>query len=508
MATRLLKLAFAAIWLLAACSASAQSQPVQVRVDSGALTGASDGQIERFQGVPYAQPPVGALRWRPPQSLPPWTDARPAQAFGASCMQPAPMRGAPTGSPAAQMSEDCLTLNVWAPAASGSPRPVMVWLHGGGNDRGTSAGAYYDGSAFARDGVVLVSLNYRLGGLGFFAHPALTKEAGPGEPTADYGLMDQIAALQWVRRNIAAFGGDPGNVTLFGESAGGEDVLLLMSAPSARGLFAKAIVESGGEWNVIPDLAKAEREGVAVAAKAGLPGDAVTAAQLRALPASAFTGMGEDEDSGPSVDGRLLPESALAAFRNGHAAPVPLIIGTNGNEGSLLGDAPVDPARLFQLTPEELKTLRGAYGQAAADDAAFSRLIWRDGFFAGPSRWAAAHQSAHAPVWLYRFSYILSPLRSRRTGADHGSEIPFVFDSSRSPFLSDDDRKMINTMHGCWVAFARTGKPDCPGAGPWPAYDPKSEQLMAFGDQVGPAPVPDRQALDLLNAKLPSMDGR
>jgi para-nitrobenzyl esterase len=486
----------------------ALAEPAHVRIGDGDLTGASDGVVRSFKGVPYAAPPVGPLRWRPPQPAKPWSGELDANAFGASCAQARPPPRVLPGDPAARTSEDCLTVNVWAPAQPGPARPVMVWLHGGGNDGGTTADPYYDGYAFARDGVVMVSLNYRLGALGFFAHPALTREAGATAPLADYGLMDQIAALKWVQRNIAAFGGDPGNVTLFGESAGGEDVVLLMSAPSARGLFAKAIVESGAEWNLLPDLGKAEREGAAVAFKAGLAGPLATAAQLRALPASALTGFGGDEDSGPAVDGRLLPQPPLEALRAGKMAAVPLIIGTNGDEASLLAGARLDLSHLFALTPDELKTLRGIYGAATPDDATLARAIWRDALFAAPARMLAARRTAQAPVWLYRFSYVLSRLRLIRSGANHGSEIPYVFSSWRIPLLTDQDQRMIVAMHGCWVAFAKTGKPDCPGAPAWPAYSPRTDQQMEFGEKIGPRQVPDRQALDLLTARLPSLEGR
>jgi para-nitrobenzyl esterase len=318
--------------------------------------------------------------------------------------------------------------------------------------------------------------------------------------------MDQIAALEWVKRNIAAFGGDPANVTLFGESAGGEDVLLLMTAPSARGLFAKAIVESGGAWNTLPGLAQAERLGVQAATKAGLPAGA-SAKQLRGLPAQTLASQDPDLEPGPIVDGKVLPQAPLGAFRTGRTAATPLIIGTNSQEGSLLGDKPPPAANLFPLSREDLDALRRLYGPDAADDGGFARLLWRDGFFAAPSRFAARSQSARAPVWVYRFGYIMSRLRLRRSGATHGSELPFVFSSWRTPFLTDEDRRMITALHGCWVAFARTGIPACPDAPAWPRYDPRSEQMMEFATPIGPRPLPDRQALDLLTARLPTLDG-
>ena len=315
-----------------------------VRIDSGPLTGEADGNLLTFKGVPYAAAPIGALRWAPPRPPTPWTAPRPARDYGAICPQPINADGSPNaGGAAGATSEDCLFLNVWAPKAA-KRAPVMVWLHGGGNTLGAGSLGAYDGSAFVRDGVILVTLNYRLGALGFFAHPALTRAASPGEPLVAYGVMDQIAALEWVKRNIAAFGGDPANVTLFGESAGGEDALILMASPLARGLFAKVIVESGGGWSPPVTLGERERQGETLIAKAGAAKDA-TLAQLRALPVAALTGKSESLEFGPAVDGRLLPESVSQAFAAGHAAPAPLIIGTNSFEASLMASFKVPPAR-------------------------------------------------------------------------------------------------------------------------------------------------------------------
>ena len=228
---------------------TASAAPVRVTIDSGVLVGSEVAGARVFKGVPYVAPPTGDLRWAPPAPVRPWTGDRAADTFSQICPQKVHADGSPNeGGASGSFSEDCLYLNVWAPpAAVRDPKgaPVMVWIHGGGNVVGAGSLGAYDGSAFARDGVILVTLNYRLGVLGFFAHPALTKAAASGEPLVSYGLMDQIAALQWVKRNIAAFGGDPSNVTLFGESAGGADTLALMATPMARGLFAKAIVESG-----------------------------------------------------------------------------------------------------------------------------------------------------------------------------------------------------------------------------------------------------------------------
>src|SRR5665213_2805711 len=283
---------------------------VDVSVDTGVVAGQTNGAVAVFKGIPFAAPPVGPLRWKPPQPAAPWSGTRDASAYGPACPQVVDPGGRPNGGGyAGPTSEDCLNLNVFAPVGA-RKAPVMVWIFGGGNTAGANSIAPNDGTAFARDGVILVSVNYRLGALGFFAHPALTAAAGATEPLGSYGTMDQIAALKWVRRNIAAFGGDPDNVTIFGESAGGWDTLTLMTTPAARGLFAKATVQSGGGWSAPVSLAAAEADGVTLAKSLGLPDDA-TADQLRALPVQAL--VAAHGRFNPIVDGRLINENATQA---------------------------------------------------------------------------------------------------------------------------------------------------------------------------------------------------
>ena len=452
------------------------ASPAKVHVESGWLAGVEQGSVLVFRGVPYAAPPVGPLRWQPPRPPAPWTGERSAASPGPDCVQPVDKEGiSPGGGP---VSEDCLTLQVFAPKVA-RKAPVMVWLHGGGNTQGSGSRTVYDGSSFARDGVVLVAVNYRLGPLGFFAHPALTREARPGAPLGSYGLMDQIAALQWVRRNAEAFGGDPDNVTLFGESAGGQDTLALLAIPAARGLFARAIAESPGRsWSPLPSLPEAEAAGARLAARAGLPAGAAgaTPAQLRALPAGRLLDAGEG--SGPVIDGRLLTESPAQAFARGHAADLPLIVGSDSYEASLMGPA---------AAPSNLSAaLRAAYASESADGGALAAALFTDGSFAAPVRWFARQAAAGAPAWLYRFSYVRPSQRGKVPGAPHGSEIPYVFDSwdkisSRSALLPAEARAVTAQVHSCWVAFARTGVPTCQGAPPWPAYTPERDELMDFG---------------------------
>jgi para-nitrobenzyl esterase len=540
------------------------TQPAAPRahVESGDVIGVAAGGVASFKGVPYAAPPVAELRWRAPPKARPWGVARSAEDYGHSCAQPSPPERVTPASQAATTSEDCLTLNVWTPVQHPKKSlPVMVWIHGGGNNRGTSAQTYYDGSAFARDGIVLVSLNYRLGLFGFFAHPALTAQAGHGA-RANFGLLDQLAALQWVKRNIAAFGGDPRNVTVFGESSGGADIVLLMAARPAAGAFQKAIVESPGWWSHTPDLSQAQTAGISTATALGLPGAAATPAQLRAVPAASLTSLPDFGESGPVIDRQLLTEPAQTAFEHGRTLNVPLIIGTNNNEGSLL---PPDarPADMVQeLSESDYATLISFYrphaggdadhelaaarvddrgsraigdadhssreasaagrGSLATDNAdhdsaaaydadhnslapnkaGLASLLFRDARFAMPSRWIAAHASTRAPVFLYRFDYVASFLSRRRTGANHGSEIPFVFATWPDFRLTPADRKVTQVLHGCWVGFAKTGIPTCADVPAWPVYSVESDVLMRFAAQAVPESVPDGPILDFLQSRL------
>ncbi len=423
---------------------------------------------------------MGELRWAPPQPVKPWTAPRPAGEQGPSCPQTMNANDTPNaGGANGPMSEDCLQLNVFAPkAAKGAP--VMVWIHGGAHRWG--AGWVYDGQNFARDGVVVVTVNYRLGALGYFAHPALTAAAKPGEPLGNYGLMDQIAALKWVQRNIAAFGGNPKNVTVFGESAGGMSTLALLATPSARGLYQKAIVESGLGWFTPTPLAKKEGEGLRMMAKIGVPATA-TAADLRALPVEKLNPI--DADYQPFTDGKLMTETASQALADGHFDDVPLIIGSNSGEDSLLGPAPPNPAQVAMIPP----IARVIYQEeAAAGDDALVRAIFTDRVMGGPARWVAAQASSGRPSWLYYFSYVGSRFRPAMTRSAHASEIQYVWEywGRRTPMstVSDEDKAMAALMHACWVSFAKTGAPRC-GSQAWPAYTPATDQLMEFGASSG-----------------------
>lgn len=473
------------IGLALAAGAHAQApgppaEPVKVQVESGVLAGIATERANIFKNIPYAAPPVGSLRWAPPKPVAPWTGERDASVNGVSCMQRMNADGTPNdGSANGPVSEDCLQLNVFAPKIA-KKAPVMVWIHGGGHR--TGAGWIYDGQNFARDGVVLVATNYRLGPLGYFAHPSLTREAG-AEPTGNYGLMDQIAALEWVQRNIAAFGGDPKNVTIFGTSAGGASVMALMTTQKARPLFKKAIVQSGGGWSAPVTLAAKEAEGANAAESLRLAGAEASAADLRKLSAATLIARVEG-DFGPMIDGKLMTETPAQAFASGRAYDVPMIIGANSGEDSLMGSW--KPEMVAGIPP----TTRGIYvEEAAAGDETLARAAFGDRAFVAPARWIAAKASGGKSAWLYHFSYVGSrfrPMGIKR--AFHAAEVQYVFEywGRRTPLgaVAQDDKSVATLVHGCWVAFAKTGTPKC-GAAAWPAYSSKADALMEFGLESG-----------------------
>lgn len=443
---------------------------VTAKTASGAVKGLNYGRYVVFKGVPYAS----AARWTAPEPAASWTGTRDATEFGDVCPQapvsPEVLRS--LGGSTAPSSEDCLNLNIWAPKkAKGAP--VMVWIHGGGNVQGASSIDFYDGQAFAKSGVVFVSINYRLGPLGFFAHPLLTAEAADDAPLGNYALMDQIAALQWVQKNIASFGGDPAQATLFGESAGGADTLALLSTPSAKGLFRSAIVQSGGGWNPTPTLAEREEAGAQAARAAGLADDA-SAEDLRALPLEALKSGLFYAGVGPIADGRLLTESPAEAFAAGREIDVPLIIGSNSGEDSLMDALGISPADVLSVfSSDEIAAAREAYGPE--NQKKLARNIYRDGVMGAPAEAIASDAADGAPSYLYYFDRIPTPARLRFSRAPHGLEILYIFktlDASPTPLplLTPGDRASETMMHKCWVSFAKTGEPRCPNSVPWPAY--------------------------------------
>ncbi len=500
---RALMASLALVVAAAAAPAAAADGPT-LRLDQGEVRGTLDGDIAAFKGLPYAAPPVGAARWRPPQPPLAWTGLRDAGAFGPDCVQ---KRGGWDATQSHQpVSEDCLTVNVWTPPHGAAGLPVMVWIHGGGFTMGSGSQPLFDGARLARRGVVVVTFNYRLGRFGFFAHPALTAEA-QGGPVGDYGLMDQIAALQWVRRNIQAFGGDPSKVTLFGESAGGGSVNQLMLVAPARGLFRAAIAQSGGGRDDWPNLAKAEAIGQAFAAKAGIDGtDAAALAALRALPASTILGgldlLSPEPKiySGPMLDGQLVKEKPSDGFAAGHEAQVPFLVGANSNELGFV------PSVFLSLIPGPAAAAlggdRAAVIQAYGSKAAFDAHLASDVTFVEPARQLAATAAAKGrPVWLYSFGYVPEAKRARQNGAPHASDLAFVFGnlSALDVAATPQDQAMAALIGDYWASFAKTLDPNDPGRPAWPRYGgPKGPRLefgAAGGAVTGDADLPGLDAL-------------
>jgi len=478
-----------------------------MRLENGAVQGAVTGDVVAFKGLPYAAPPIGERRWRPPGPVQDWEGVRDATTYGALCIQP-PANGDPGVGPL-PMSEDCLTLNVWAPVERSGPLPVMVWIHGGGYNNGSGTAALYDGSALARRGVVVVTINYRLGRLGFFDHPALAEDRPADEAAGTYGVMDQIAALEWVRDNIGALGGDPGNVTIFGESAGGVAVTQLMIAPGARGLFHKAIVQSGLGRQRSAELAldrpgrpSARSLGVAFARRAGLPTDA-DATQLRALPAEALLDpMPAFYSDNLIVDGRVLTEDVVEAFTAGREAPVPLILGTNSAEFWWI--RPTDAGAYGRtddaMTRAEHDALLAAYGGPDGYDAD----IVSDLIFNEPVRHLARlHAAAGHPTFLYRFDVVPESNPEPSGGATHASERPYVFDTLETVGrpLGQRDDDAAKAMAAYWTTFSQRGDPNGAGRPEWPRFEPGPDLLMEFTNE-GPVAraMPHRARLDLISA--------
>lgn len=495
-------------------AASAASAPVtSAMVEGGAVAGAVEDGVGVFKGIPFAAPPVGPLRWKAPQPVLPWKGVKKADEFG-----PAPMQNALVAklfSQAKRVSEDCLYLNVWTPAKSARERlPVMVWIYGGAYMMGATSQPLYNGAKLAKKGVVVVSVAYRLGPFGFLAHPQLSAESGKG--SGDYGLLDQIAGLRWVKNNIARFGGDPSRVTAFGESAGGISVSVLMCAPPARGLFQQAISESGvmmapvvqgSEVSASPSalsLPEAERRGVAFLAKLGVK----DIAAARALSADRILDAGSDIHDAV-VDGNVIPGDQYRLFEAGRFADVPLLAGWNGDDGAMF--APKVP------TPERFTGMvRAAYGASA--DAVLSlyphgtpaeaqksmNALLRDTAFGWPT-WARAGlltRHGKSKAFLYYFNYTPD---NAPAGPGHGAEIPYVFGKLGNGLFGfgapkPAARKVSDEMMSYWVNFATTGDPNGPGLPAWPAFHEPDAKVLKFATEISAQPVPNLTQLQALDA--------
>lgn len=498
---------------LFAVSAAAQG-PV-IHAPAGAVEGVTDGSVQVFKGLPYAKPPVGDARWKPPVEMPTWNGVRDATKFGPSCIQPLPQSrsGSIYAGDLGPMSEDCLFVNVWAQQGA-SNAPVMVWIHGGALTTGSSSEPMYDGTKLAERGVVVVSINYRLGVLGYLAHPLLSAES-PDKISGNYGLLDQIEALRWVKRNVAAFGGDPANVTIMGESAGGLSVMYLLASPPARGLFHKAIAQSAYMIST-PELKQArfgeeaaEAIGTRVTAALGAKDlaalRAIDAAKLRdTVAAAGYFPLG-------TIDGRVLPRQLVEVFDRGEQASVPIIAGFNSGEiRSLRFLAPPVPANA--VTYET--AIRGRYADLAdpflklypSSNLEESILtIARDAMYSWTAERLVNKQAALGPSsFLYMFDHGYPAADAARLHAFHASELPYVFgNTQRTPPLwpkvpsTAAETKMSDAMMDYWTSFMRSGEPSAPDQPRWTAYG-SGRAYMTFADEprAGTRPLPGMYELN------------
>jgi para-nitrobenzyl esterase len=492
---------------------AASAQQTQVKVDTGALSGAVRNGVLSFKGIPFAAPPVGELRWRPPQPARPWSGVRPATQYGHDCMQkPFPSDAAPLG---AAPAEDCLVLNVWRPANAEKALPVMVWIYGGGFVNGGSSPEVYSGDRFAKQGVVFVSFNYRVGRFGFFGFPALTAEH-PDEPKGNYGYMDEIAALKWVKRNISAFGGDPNNVTVFGESAGGGSVHMLLTSPMAKGLFSKAIIESGGGRVSLlgdrllgqskPGLPSLEEIGVNFARKNGVQAiDSAALARLRALSAEQVTdglnmasmggGPGGPTYGGPVLDGKIVTMTPQQAYKAGREARVSLMIGANSADIGFSPAKTVDEV-FAPFGARKAQAMAAYKAGPSSDPRVVGSEVGMDKGRVEPARFTAAAFAARGlKAYEYRFSYVADSMKGEwKTGAPHATEIPYVFDTVSAKYgkdLTARDEAVAKAANTYWANFAKTGDPNGPGLPRWPAYSASSDGIMDFRADGIPAGGPD-----------------
>lgn len=474
------------------------------QLDSGSISGLQEDGIWTYLGIPYAAPPVGELRWKEPQPVQAWEDVRPCTEYGPSCPQPPwTYEFSQAEMAVGEQSEDCLYLNVWTPVQSPDERlPVMLWIHGGAFLLGSGSQTLYNGHNLAEKDVVVVTINYRLNTLGFMAHPMLSEES-PNGVSGNYGLLDQIAALQWVQNNIAAFGGDPDLVTIFGQSAGGASVCDLMVSPLAAGLFDHAIVQSGGFLSMgLPvnddgdTLKLAERQGVKISKELDCENEEDVLACLREkTPQELMDALNETSAGelgfasiGPNIDGYVIPDNPPEMFAAGEQASVPLLIGTNANEGAYFAqDMTLEQYRMM------MSFVYGEYGDevlalypAQADDqvkAAFTVLL-TEMLFASPSKFAAASMAdVNSPAYLYKFTQLPKDPLLQPMGPFHGYEVAFVF-GNLNGMAGPDDTDLSESMMNYWVDFAATGDPNGGEELEWPAYSLQTDEYQDLGTPI------------------------
>jgi para-nitrobenzyl esterase len=496
---------------LPALLSAAVNEPV--RLDTGLVSGiaGSSPQMRIFKGIPFAAPPVGNLRWKSPQPAAKWSGVRKADQFSAVCMQ-----NVPGGNGGDQVSEDCLYLNVWTPAKSASEKlPVMVWIYGGGFNVGSASQPEYDGEALAAKGAVVVSFNYRLGAMGFLAHPELTKESDRNA-SGNYGLMDMIAALQWVQKNVAAFGGDPKKVTAFGESAGSIAIAYLMTSPHAKGLFHRAIGESSTFSAGMKSLKDAEQDGVKFAATLG----AASLAEMRTRSAEEVLKAGRGN---PILDGWLLPANPATVFAQGKNMDVSVLVGSNKDEGG--SSAPTTAAKFTDASRNKFGDLADTFLKvypAASDEQATASqyAAGADEVNWNMRTWAElVAKSGKSRGYLYFFAQQPPASPNAKGGkfgpgargtAVHTAEIPYVFQTLRGPRpYTDIDRKVADTMSTYWVNFAATGDPNGKGLPKWLALgESGNKSAMVFGPKSEMGPAPNESQLAVFRAYSEKRSGR
>jgi para-nitrobenzyl esterase len=504
--TALVLLATVGVSCAPAAPASATLQdPIQI--DSGLISGTVSDGLHIYKGIPFAAPPVGNLRWKSPQPVTPWQGVKQCSEFG-----PVPYQWAALGPPPTNSNEDCLYLNVWTPAKKQSDRlPVMVWLYGGGFRFGSGSTALYDGVNLANRGVIVVTLNYRVGTLGFIAHPLLSKESGH-DSSGNYGILDQIAALKWVQKNIAAFGGDPNRVTIFGESAGAISVACLMASPLAKGLFQRAVSESLAELGLLAHhresrfgIDPAEKQGERLAKDLGCDTVPDPIACMRAKSAQEVMAAGKPPADylspgyryGPIVDGWLLPDLPLNIFESGKQHDVPYLLGSNADEWALFQLRLTMTADSYQAY---VKKTAGEYAQqvltmypATNDEQAKTAekdVLTLYAFTCPAKAYAAAMEKVATPAYLYQFTRV--PPGASKLGAFHALEVGYVFGNlvpilptpDPEAYFDNTDKALSGTMMSYWTQFAASGDPNQKGLPQWPAYKPKTDQYLELGDKI------------------------
>lgn len=512
-----------AMALLPACGCGERGATVETTMEepqllSGPISGDLEGGVWSYLGIPYAAPPVGELRWREPQPVEPWDEVRPCVAFGPAC----PQSGDDFGGlmDVGPTDEDCLYLNVWTPA--GSPHedlPVMVWIHGGAFTSGAGSLEIYDGHNLAEKGVVVVTINYRLGALGLMAHPLLSEES-PRGVSGNYGLLDQIAALRWVQDNIEVLGGDPDTVTVFGESAGGMSILGLMVSPLAEGLFDRAIVESGPMMdlglNLNEDnaLEQAERTGEEISRELGCDREEDELAALRSLSPEELIEVSSGGDQlfshinlSPIVDGYVLPDNPSTLFAAGKQHAVPLLTGINANEGNIFLPAEVTRQQ-YKLMADYLygdyaEEVMALYPAPSEEDVkpALDRMITQMGFASSARFTAGCMEKVGSPAFLYLFDHTVGDQRAQGLGSFHGLEIIYVFGNLDGLMLlevSEADRALSEAMMDYWSAFAANGDPNVEGEPEWPAYEREGALYQELGEDITTGSYLFQQAYELV----------